>query len=100
MLCGTFESLNGAHVSLLPVAMSKRCTPANPLFCDHTLPSTPVFQGETMLSCVDERLSSAGGVKCWNRSVSGSDGALEAWSRLPNQMLPWRSARSATTPVG
>src|SRR5213075_2036777 len=100
MLCGSFESLNGAHVSDLPVARSKRCTPANPLFCDHTLPSTPMFQGDTMLSCVDERLSSGGGVKCWNLPVSGSNLAIDAWYMLPIQSLPLRSPRIARTPVG
>src|ERR1700681_1230469 len=100
MLCGSFESLKGDHVSPLPLAMSKRCTPAKPLFCDHTLPSTPEFHGATMFSCVDERLSSDGGVKCWNFSVAGSNIAIDAWYMLPSQSLPSRSLRSARTPVG
>src|SRR5260221_10318391 len=100
MLCGSLDSLKGAHGSLLPGARSKRCTPAKPLFCDHTLPSTPEFHGETMLSCVDERFSSGGGVKCWNFSVAGSNRAIDAWYMLPSQSLPSRSPRSARTPVG
>src|SRR3954471_22346939 len=100
MLCGCFESLKGAHVSDLPLAMSKRCTPAKPLFCDHTLPSTREFHGETMLSWVEERLSSAGGVKWRNASVCGSNTAMEAWYMLLSQSLPSRSLRSARTPVG
>src|SRR5258708_5768958 len=100
MLCGSFESLKGAHVSPLPVARSKRCTPAKPLFCDHTLPSTPEFQADTMFNCVDERLSSGGGVKCRNVSVAGSNFAIDAWYMLPSQRLPSRSPRSARTPVG
>jgi hypothetical protein len=42
MLCGSpFGAfLNGSQVSTLPVAMSRRCTPAKPLFCVQSLPST------------------------------------------------------------
>src|SRR5258706_10326915 len=100
MLWGSFESLNGDQVSPLPVAMSKRCTPAKPLFCDHTLPSTPEFQGATMFSWVDERLSSGGGVKCRNFSLARSNFAIDAWYMLPSQRLPSRSLLKARTPVG
>src|ERR1700682_4923705 len=100
MLCGSFESLNGAQVSALPVFRSKRCTPAKPLFCAHTLPSTPEFQGDTWLSWVEDRLSSGGGAKCWNFSVAGSNFAIDAWYMLPSQILPSRSGLRARTPVG
>src|SRR5258708_33881180 len=100
MLCGSFESLNGAHVSDFPVRRSKRCTPANPLFCAHTLPSTPEFQGDTWCNCVDDRLSSGGGLKYWNCSLAGSNLTIAAWYMLPSQSLPSRSPRRASTPTG
>src|ERR1700693_705686 len=100
MLCGSFESLNGAHVSALPVRRSKRCTPAKPLFCAHTLPSTPELYGDTWFNCVDDRLSSGGGVKYWNFSLAGSNFAIDAWYILPSHSLPSRSILSARMPVG
>ena len=65
MLCGSpfGASLNGSQVSILPLAMSRRCTPAKPLFWDQTLPSTCEDCGLTMFTCAASMLRSGGSVQ-------------------------------------
>src|SRR5215510_13420138 len=55
MLCGSplGASLNGSQVSILPVARSSLWTPAKPLFCVRTLPSTCELCGLTMFTCAE-----------------------------------------------
>ena len=55
-----WRSLNGSQVSILPVARSSRCTPAKPLFCAQTLPSTCELCGLTMLTCAASMFCSGG----------------------------------------
>src|SRR3978361_1227160 len=64
MLCGSplRADLNGSQVSILPVARSRRWTPAKPLFWVQTLPSTSDRCGLTMLICAASILRSAGSV--------------------------------------
>src|ERR1700682_5439789 len=102
MLCGspfgTF--LNGSQVSIFPVAMSRRCTPAKPLFCVHTLPSTWEDCGLTMLTCAASTLYSVGSFQLVNFCALRSNFTIVAWYMLPSQRLPSRSLRRPRDPVG
>src|ERR1700751_1526667 len=102
MLCGSplGALLNGIQVSILPVAMSRRCTPAKPLFWVQTLPSTSECCGLTMLTCAAAMLASGGKVQNLNCSVFGSNFTIVAWYMLPSQRLPDASARRPRLPVG
>src|SRR5713101_9043302 len=62
MLCGSplGASLNGTQVSILLVARSSRWTPAKPLFCAQTLPSTCENCGLTMFTCAASMFCSGG----------------------------------------
>src|SRR5215204_2591572 len=100
MLCGSLASLNGSQVSILPVARSSRCTPAKPLFCDQTLPSTCELCGLTMLTWAASMFCSGGNGQYVNFSVLGSNLTIVAWYMLPSHRLPARSVRSASDPVG
>src|SRR3984893_2173317 len=93
-------ALNGSQVSILPVAMSRRCTPAKPLFWVQTLPSMFDLCGLTILICAASILRSAGSVQNWNCSLFGSNFTIVAWYRLPSHRLPSPSARRPRLPVG
>src|SRR5258706_13649618 len=75
MLCGSplGALLNGSQVSTLPVATSRRCTPAEPLFCVHTLPATCECWGLTMLTCAAAMFCSAGSFPVVEFVVFGSN---------------------------
>src|SRR5712671_2103126 len=102
MLCGsplgTF--LHGSQVSIFPVAMSRRCTPAKPLFCVHTLPSTCEDCGLTMLICAASMFCSAGSFQVVNFCALRSNLTIVAWYMLPSHRLPSRSLRRPRDPVG
>src|SRR5262245_7070073 len=100
MLCGSFAPLNGSHVSHLPVARSSRCTPAKPLFCVQSLPSTCSALGADMLSWAWSRLASGGRLQIFIVSVRGSKRTTAPWYILPSQKLPSLSARIESAPVG
>src|SRR5215471_672441 len=102
MLCGSpfGESLNGSQVSILPEATSSRCTPAKPLFCVHTLPSTYECCGLTMLTCAASMFCSGGSFQVVNLLVLGSNFTMVAWYMLPIHRLPSRSERRPSSPVG
>ena len=99
MLCRP-AVLNGSQVSILPVARSTRCTPAKPLFCDQTLPSTCELSGLIMFTCVASMFYSAGIGQYWNFSVFGSNLTIAAWYIMPSHRLSSRSARSPSEPFG
>src|SRR5215472_1409377 len=102
MLCGSplGASLNGSHVSILPEAMSRRCTPAKPLFCAHTLPSTCDDCGLTMLTWAASMFCSVGNCQNLNVSLLRSNLTIVAWYILPSQRSPALSVRSPSEPVG
>src|ERR1041385_6636819 len=100
MLCGSLAPLNGSQVSIWPVARGGRCTPAKPLFCAQTLPSTCELCGLTMLSCAASMLRSLGSCQNENVSVLRLNLVMVAWYMLPSHRLPSRSVRSARNPVG
>src|SRR6267143_2460277 len=102
MLCGSplGALLNGSQVSILPVATSSRCTPAKPLFCVHTLPSTCAACGLTMLTCAASMFCSEGSFQVVNFVVLRSNLTIVAWYMLPSQRLPSRSLRKPSEPVG
>src|SRR5712691_3284352 len=102
MLCGSplGALLNGSHVSILPVATSRRCTPAKPLFWVHTLPSTCEYCGLTMLTCAASMFRSGGSIQVVNFVVLRSNLTMVAWYMLPSHRLPSLSLRSASDPVG
>src|SRR5437016_1577732 len=98
--CPCGAPLNGSHVSILPVAKSRRCTPAKPLFWVQTLPSTSDRCGLTILICAASIFFSAGSVQNWNCSLLGSNLTIVAWYMLPSHRLPELSARRPRLPVG
>src|ERR1700704_3062929 len=102
MLCGSplGAALYGSKVSILPEARSSRCTPAKPLVCDHTLPSTCEYCGLTMLTCAASMFCSAGRFHVVNFVVLRSNLTMVAWYMLPSHRLPSRSVRRASDPVG
>src|SRR6266540_4403739 len=102
MLCGSplGALLNGSQVSILPVATSRRCTPAKPLFCVHTLPSTCEACGLTMLTCAASMFRSEGSFQVVNFVVLGSNLTIVAWYMLPSQRFPSLSVRRPRSPVG
>src|SRR5438034_9441112 len=102
MLCGSplGALLNGSHVSILPVATSRRCTPAKPLFCVHTLPSTCENCGLTMLICAASMFCSEGSSQVVNFVVLRSNLTVVAWYMLPSHRLPSLSVRRPRSPVG
>src|SRR5215831_8452513 len=102
MLCGwpLGAALNGSQVSILPVLRSRRCTPAKPLFCVHTLPSTCAACGLTMLTCAASMFWSLGSVHVANLVVLGSNLTMVAWYMLPIHRFPSTSVLSARNPVG
>src|SRR5262245_6616876 len=100
MLCPLGDSLNGSHVSHLPDLRSMRCTPANPLFCAHTLPSTPICIGLVILICVLALFRSGGMFQTWNVSVFLSNFAMLAWYIMPSHKFCSLSKRTESDPVG
>src|SRR4029453_15325749 len=100
MLCPLGDSLNGSQVSHLPDFRSIRCTPANPLFCAHTLPSTPIYIGLVILICVLALFSSGGMLQTWNVSVFLSNFAMLAWYIMPSHKFWSLSKRTDSAPVG
>src|SRR3989442_7939927 len=102
MLCGSTLGalLNGSQVSTLPVATSRRCTPAKPLFCVHTLPSTCECCGLTMLTCAASMFCSGGSFQVVNFVVLGSNLTIVAWYMLPSHRFPALSLRRPRSPVG
>src|SRR5262249_33484457 len=94
------EFLNGSHVSIFPVATSRRCTPANPLFWVQTLPSTCELCGLTIFTWAASMFCSGGSGQNWNDSVLRSNLIIVAWYILPSQRLPSLSARRPSPPVG
>src|SRR5919206_2155692 len=100
MLCPTGDCLNGSHVSHWPVFRSIRCTPAKPLFCAQILPSTPMFIGLVMLICVFGRFHSWGATHVSSLPVFTSYLPIAAWYIMPSQMLPSRSKRAESEPLG
>src|SRR4029434_6145064 len=100
MCCGSFAPLNGSHVSHLPVARSSRCTPAKPLFCVHTLPSTCELWGLTILICAASIFRSGGSGQYCHVWVLGSNLTIVAWYMLPSHRLPSLSSRRPSRPVG
>src|SRR3954466_8416979 len=100
MLCPTGEALYGSHVSHWPVLRSTRCTPAKPLFCAQILPSTPMLSGLVMLICVFGRFHSAGAGHVWSLPLFTSYLPMAAWYIMPSQMLPSRSKRIESDPLG
>src|SRR5881409_1622915 len=101
MLCGSplGTLLNGSQVSIFPVATSRRCTPAKPLFCVHTLPSTCIACGLTMLTCASSMFCSGGSFQVVNFVVLGSNLTIVAWYMLPSHRFPARSARRPRSPI-
>src|SRR6185436_17960553 len=100
MLCPTGASLNGSQVSQLPVLRSTRCTPAKPLFCVHTLPSTAVLSGLVMLTWVLGRFHSAGIGQVCSFSVLVSSLPMAAWYIMPTHRFSSRSMRIESAPSG
>src|SRR4029450_800852 len=100
MLCPLGDSLNGSQVSHLPDLRSTRCTPANPLFCVHTLPSTPICIGLVILICVLGLFRSGGMFQTWNVSVFLSNFAILAWYIMPSHKFWSLSKRTESAPVG
>src|SRR6266705_572858 len=102
MLCGSplGALLNGSQVSIFPVATSRRCTPAKPLFCVHTLPSTCACCGLTMLTCAASIFCSEGSFHVVNFVVLRSNLRMVAWYMLPSQRLPSLSLRRPRSHVG
>src|SRR6266852_7144499 len=102
MLCGSplGALLHGSQVSILPVETSRRCTPAKPLFCVHTFPSTCEYCGLTMLTCAASMFCSEGSFQVVNFVVLGSNLRIVAWYMLPSHRLPSLSLRSPSSPVG
>src|SRR5467141_1624936 len=92
--------LKGSQVSILPVATSNRCTPAKPLFCVHTLPSTCEACGLTMLTCAASMFCSGGNFQVVNFVVLRSNLTMVAWYMLPSHKLPALSLRRPRSPVG
>src|SRR4029079_10154619 len=102
MLCGSplGASLNGSHVSIWPVARSRRWTPAKPLFCDQTLPSTCELCGLTMFTWAASMFCSGGSGNDLNVSAWRSNFTIVAWYMLPSHRSPALSVRSPRKPVG
>src|SRR6185295_19332922 len=100
MLCPTGAALNGSHVSHSPVLRSTRCTPEKPLFCVHTLPSTPILSGLVMLTWVLGRFHSAGIGHTCTFSVFVSTLAMAAWYIMPTHRFSSRSMRIESAPRG
>src|SRR5258706_4669004 len=100
MLCPCGACLNGSHVSHLPVLRSIRCTPAKPLFCVQTLPSTPIFMGLVILTCVLALFNSAGMGQVWNFSDLRSNFAMAPWYIIPIHRFPSLSLRKESAPIG
>src|SRR5258708_38374022 len=100
MLCGSplGALLNGSQVSTFPEATSRRCTPAKPLFCVHTLPSTGECCGLTMLTCAASMFCSEGRFQVVNFVVLGSHLTMVAWVSLPSHRLPALSLRRPMMP--
>src|SRR5258708_13004317 len=96
MLCGSplGALLNGSQVSTLPVATSRRCTPAKPLFCVHTLPSTCECCGLTILTCAASMFCSEGSFQVGNFVVLGSNLPMGALFLFPSHRLPPLSLRT------
>src|SRR6266508_3275763 len=92
--------LKGSQVSIFPVAGSRRCTPAKPLFCVHTLPSTCEDCGLTMFTCAASMSCSGGSFHIVNFCVLRSNLRILAWYMLPSQRLPSLSLRRPSSPVG
>src|SRR5216117_4176232 len=90
MLCGSplGALLNGSQVSIFPVATSRRCTPAKPLFWVHTLPSTCECCGLTMLTCAASMFCSGGSFQVVNFVVLGSNLTIVAWYMFQARACP------------
>src|SRR4030095_4146382 len=100
MLCPLGDSLNGSQVSHLPDLRSTRCTPANPLFCVHTLPSTPICIGLVILICVLALFKSGGMFQTWNVSVFLSNFAMPGSYLMPSTQFCFLSRHAEMAPVG
>src|SRR5260221_11893437 len=102
MLCGSplGPLLNGSQVPIAPVFRSGRCTPAKPLFCVHTLPSTCEDCGLTMLICAASMSCAGGSFHDVNFCALRSNLRMRAWYMLPSHRLPSLSVRSPSRPVG
>src|SRR5258706_15357783 len=100
MLWPTGASLNGSQVSHAPVFRSTRCTPAKPLFCVHTLPSTAMLSGLVMLTWVLGRFHSAGIGHTWSFSLLVSNLPIAAWYIMPTHRFSSRSMRMESAPSG
>src|SRR5439155_17813537 len=102
MLCGSplGALLNGSQVSTLPVSTFRRCTPAKPLFCVHTLPSTCAACGLTMLTSAASMFCSGGSLQVVNFVVLGSNLTIVACYMLPSHSFPALSLRRPSSPVG
>src|SRR3981189_1373643 len=100
MLCGSplGELLNGSQVSTLPVATSSRCTPAKPLFCVHTLPSTCECCGLTMLTCAASMFCSAGSFQVGKFVVLGANLTMGGLYMVPRHRAPRGVGRRAEQP--